>query len=197
MFGIVDVILFGSNVVYFGKNRRPNENDHCPCLFLQQDIGHCKGRQTLIFMKSKCFFLLATAYLFALGACNPSRCDECADADYKHILFFSKTDSTDLISSGQYLLDSLRITPILIDTSLAGAIIRIDIAYQNAFISASKNTSGYIIQLDSLPPDTLLVTTMPSQGDGCCPRITEFDKLLLNGDSIFNDYSVVAIKIYK
>ncbi len=148
-------------------------------------------------MKNKYFLLLTAAYLFAMTACNPLKCDECPDADYKAIIFYSKTDSTDIINSGQYFLDSLRITSILIDASLPGPTIQINTDYQYAFISASKNTAGYIIQLDSLPPDTLLVTTQQSDGDGCCPSITEFDKLVLNGDAIFNDYTVQAIKLYK
>ncbi len=152
-------------------------------------------------MKKYALLFLATVWLIGLYSCLDCRDVECPDGDSKLLFILSKVDSSDLILGGQYLLDSLTITPILIDTTKSGARTRIepgfDNTYYNTLIWADNNTSGYIIQLDSLPPDTLLVTTMPSKGDGCCSSITEFDKLLLNGDSIFNDYSVYAIKIYK
>ncbi|MBK9013993.1 MAG: hypothetical protein IPM82_07840 [Saprospiraceae bacterium] len=103
-----------------------------------------------------------------------------------------------LILGGQYLLDSLTITPILIDPTKSGARPHEPILY-NAEIWADNNTTGYIIQLDTLPPDTLLATTfeLVAGKDDCCPGFTSFETLTLNGQAIPSDYTVCCIKIFK
>lgn len=138
-------------------------------------------------------------FLLLLTACRRVVCD-CADGDYKSLFFLSKTDNSDLIASGDYSLDSLRIVPFLIDPNKPGPLIRIEpdtgFGY-NILLRADKNTAGYAIQLDTLPPDTLLVTTLQSEGGDCCAGMTEFETLTLNGVEIPNDYTVCCINILK
>ena len=148
-------------------------------------------------MKNKWIPLLIATSLLSLTACDDCRDVECADGDYKALIFQSKADGSDLILGGVYRLDSLRILPVLIDPSKPGARVRINLDYQNALIWADANTAGYIIQLDSLPPDTLLATVGPSVGDGCCPSVTEFKTLLLNWQVVPSDYTACCVFIQK
>ena len=154
-------------------------------------------------MKKTAFLGFCAVCLFALPACKKLRCDECADGDIKILLFMSKTDSTDLILEGPYSVDSLRITPIRIDTTRPGARTQVEFSptgtYYDAFIWADKNTSGYVIQLDTLPPDTLFVSTfdfVPTIED-CCPGFTAFEMLTLNGDTLANGLNDYTIRIFK
>lgn len=154
-------------------------------------------------MRKTIFLACCAVCLFSLAACKKLRCDECQVVDARALLFLSKTDSTDLILDGHYALDSLRITPIRIDTTMPGAGTRIEFGangtYYNALFWADKNTSGYVIQLDSLPPDTLFVSTfelMPTAED-CCPGFTAFEMLTMNGDTLPNDWDDVTIRIFK
>ena len=152
-------------------------------------------------MKKAVFILIAAAILLELNSCDPLRCDEVICEDFKALYFFSKTDSTDLILGGAYELDSLHITPIRVDTTKPGARTRIEYgitgASYNALIWAEKNTVGYIIKLDSLPPDTLFVTTFQTNDEECCPGFTAFDTLAINGVEIPNDFTVCCINIFK
>jgi len=166
---------------------------------LQQEIPLLYGiiYQHILFMVIKPWLLLSAACLLALAACDDCRNVECADGDYKALVFQSKADGADLILGGVYSLDSLRIVPILIDPTKPGARVRINLEYQNALIWADNNTAGYIIQLDSLPPDTLLATVGPSVTDQCCGSVTEFKTLTLNGLTVPSDYTVCCVIIQK
>jgi hypothetical protein len=152
-------------------------------------------------MKNFALIVLAVAGSLALDSCNKCRRSDCAIREARSLFFLSKTDSTDLFLSGQYLLDSLSISPILIDTTMPGGNIGIQ-GYVNSLsyrvgIETDENTAGYIIRLDSLPPDTLLITLGRREGGECCPNGITFGALTLNGDSIFNDYTLQTIKVYK
>ena len=149
--------------------------------------------------KKSIAILLSTAFLIHLTACRRVVCD-CADGDYKSLYFLSKIDSSDIITNGSFSLDSLQISPILIDSNKSGSLIRIepDIGFgYNILIRADKNTVGYAIKLDTLPPDTLLVTVGETASDECCGSLTAFETLILNGAEIPNDYTVCCVKIFK
>lgn len=145
-------------------------------------------------------FLLASAYTILLTSCECSKVD-CRVAEYKQFLLLSKVDSSDLILSGQFVLDSLSISTILADTTKSGSAVSIE-SYQNpfgysAYVESNLNTIGYIIRLDSLPPDTLFVKTGISEGSKCCSGFIRFELLLLNGDTLANSFSDQYIEIYK
>lgn len=152
-------------------------------------------------MKKTVFILIATATLLQLNSCDPLRCDEVFCDDRRALYFLSKTDSTDLILGGAYALDSLHISLIRIDTTKPGARTLFGYSssgsYNNVLIWPDKNTSGYIIQLDTLPPDTLMATTLQTESGECCPGFPIFESLTLNGDSISIGQIFETIKIFK
>jgi len=78
-------------------------------------------------MKNFVLVLLAATWLGSATSFNHCRNVECRDGDYKALIFFSKTDSTDLIESGQYRLERLEIEPILMDPTRPGARARINL----------------------------------------------------------------------
>ncbi len=189
-------LLYG--FIHYSATKKKN------CVFLfgsaEQENTTCLVYAIFInttFMNKKCWLLLSTVCLLALAACDDCRDSDCADGDYKFLIFQSEADGSDLILGGVYRLDSLRILPMLIDPSKPGARVQIDLDYKNAYIMADANTAGYIIQLDSLPPDTLLATVAPSVGDDCCPSVTEFKTLVLNGQPVPSDYTACCVFIQK
>jgi hypothetical protein len=124
--------------------------------------------------------------LLSLEACLNCRRVDCQGNGFRNIRYLSQADSTDLILTKTYSLDSLTITPLLFnETQLKpGA---------NAFetdndyiiqVIVNENTRGFVFQLQDLPPDTLLTVTWRRGPDECCSAITDIDVAILNGDTL-------------
>jgi hypothetical protein len=151
-------------------------------------------------MKNLGLFFIASACLFGLASCECDKVD-CQNGDNQRIVFLSKTDSTDLILTGQYDLDSVSILPLLLDESKPSGEIGFK-RFENSLdyvvsIEANANTVGYVIQLDSLPADTLSVTFGQREESKCCPGFLDFATLELNGELIPLDLQLQTIKIFK
>ena len=149
-------------------------------------------------MKKTILFAFAFAALFAAQSCSKCFTTDCATADVKRILFYSKADSSDLILTGKYLLDSLKITPL--SESPSGPVPVYEINFTNPYlvvIAANSNAKGFVFQLDSLPPDTLLTAIGFEKGDKCCDGISIFDSLTLNGEALPNGPNDVNVVIFK
>ncbi|MCF8243779.1 MAG: hypothetical protein K9J37_02315 [Saprospiraceae bacterium] len=143
--------------------------------------------------------ILAVVSMLGLYACECNKVD-CRGTDNVFLYFLSKTDSTDLINSSQYELNSLKITTIFEGSTGSQPRILIASDYPGSYtaaVPASRNVAGYIIQLDSLPPDTLLTTVGVSTGSKCCSGVTFFEQLILNGDTLANSPINYFLNIYK
>jgi hypothetical protein len=149
-------------------------------------------------MKNLLAFCCAIACLSALISCECRKVD-CAIDEQIFFKFISKTDSTDLIMNGSYSLSSVVVTAMLVNQSKAGGTITIAPSGDDYTVSVTANTNvdSYIIQLGSLQPDTLKITTKLGEGDKCCSGILEFETLQLNGDILANDYANATLQLYK
>ncbi|MCU0346956.1 MAG: hypothetical protein MUC59_08425 [Saprospiraceae bacterium] len=148
-------------------------------------------------MKNFALCLLAAMYLL-VASCNNCRNTDCAVGEDLNFRFFSAADSSDLILSGTYAVDSVSIIPILIDSTNAVGKIKVEDqggGYYHAFAEAHRNVAGYIVQLDSLPPDTLLVETATSDGEDCCAGSILITSATLNGTPIAEPWK--GIYFYK
>ncbi|MBK9013992.1 MAG: hypothetical protein IPM82_07835 [Saprospiraceae bacterium] len=148
----------------------------------------------------KKFILLAFTISSLIAASSCSKCftEECPGNDIKLIKFASSADSTDLILTGKYLLDSLKITPLL--ASQGGIIPNYEITFSNPYIvaiEAGANTAGYIFQLDSLPPDTLFTIIGFDNSSKCCEGVHTFEQVILNGDTLSNTRDDLSIFLFK
>ncbi len=149
-------------------------------------------------MKNILAFCFAIAWLAAFTACECKKVD-CANEEHVFFQFLSIADSTDLIVNGNFALTSLSISQSLINQSKSGGTIGITPSGDGyiASVSAHENVDSYIIQLGSLKPDTLKITTKLGEGDKCCRGILEFETLLLNGVFLPNDFANPTIQLYK
>jgi hypothetical protein len=149
-------------------------------------------------MKNMFAFCFAITCLVSFNACECSRVD-CPIDEPILFQFLSKMDSTDLIVNGSYSISSLKITQSLIDSSSAGGNTGITSSGNEyiVFVTSHINVDSYFIQLDSLKPDTLKITTILAGGDKCCSSIPVFETLTLNGDSLKYDFANPVIQLYK
>lgn len=141
---------------------------------------------------------VCAAFLLSVFSCGKCFITDCAKDDVKLIYFLSQADSTDLITSGKYKLDSLKITPLKLDQGgeTPGYEINFSTPYLVA-IAANANAKGYVFQLDTLPPDTLLTLVGFDKGDKCCDGVHTFDKIVLNGDTLINTREDLSVPIFK
>ncbi len=141
---------------------------------------------------------VCAAVLLSVFSCGKCFITDCAKNDVKLIYFLSKSDTTDLISSGKYKLDSLKITPLKLDQGGETPVYEINFStpYLVA-IAASANAKGFVFQLDTLPPDTLLTVIGFDKGDKCCDGVHTFEKLVLNGDTLTNTRNDLNVGIFK
>lgn len=148
-------------------------------------------------------FYLNFMLLWFVSACEPCRYVDCAPAyNTKSVRFASKADSTDLILSGQYPLEAIRVVPLLKNagdpspsfsknsSTLPG---RPD---YSILIDFNSNTRGYAFQVGQLPPDTLLCLTTIEKSK-CCGSLVTLDGLVLNGDTLKIDLGARGFDIYK
>lgn len=145
--------------------------------------------------------LSAILALGLLTAWSCSKCfiENCPQDDLKLIQFYAKSDSVDLILSGRYELDSLKITPLLDNPN--GVTPYYEITPTSPYIvaiEAGPNSLGYVFQLDTLPPDTLLTVVGFRKGTKCCDKgVNTFEKVILNGDTLpqgSNDFNIPLFK---
>ena len=149
-------------------------------------------------MKNTLLLCFAIACIGSFASCECNNVD-CAIDERVFFHFLSQTDSTDLIINGSYPLTSLTITEKLVNNENPGSSITIAPSGDEyiASVSAHPNVDSFIIQLGSLKPDTLTITSILSEGDKCCPGILEFETLQLNGKSLSNDFANATIQLYK
>ena len=162
------------------------------------DLNCQNALQQLSLMKKLILIAFTISGLIAASSCSKCFTEDCAGNDIKLIKFASSADSTDLILTGKYLLDSLKITPLL--AAQGGPIPNYEITFSNPYlvaIEAGANTAGYVFQLDSLPPDTLLTIIGFDNSSKCCDGVHTFEQVILNGDTLPNTRDDVSISIFK
>lgn len=140
---------------------------------------------------------LLVSCLSAAWSCSKCFVGNCPYDDTKIIQFISKTDSTDVFASGMFNRDSLTITPLKLYAGGPAPTYEISTDPFFVVIDASENAAGFVFQLDSLPPDTLLTVVGYAKGDKCCDGVDTFEKVILNGDTLpqgRNDYNIVLFK---
>lgn len=146
-------------------------------------------------MKISHFALLLS---LALGhwACT-CRYVDCEGPGFKVVHFISQTDSLDLFVTNQYEISDVKISPMLLDQSGSAAYFVLDSVSQTVYLETSGNTLGYILQLDSLAPDTLLFTNGQTGDTPCCGNQVTVDRVDLNGHTLPHtpfDYDIYLVK---
>ena len=161
---------------------------HCP--HQKKHSLHCTMRKLVI-------LAIAATCLMSVLSCSKCFTEDCAENDVKLIRFFSATDSTDLIITGKFLLDSLDITPLKVNENNGEP--RYEVFKNPYFIAvyASENTAGFVFKLDSLPPDTLKFVIGATENDKCCSGVTTIESVTLNGVALPNGREDLNIAIYK
>jgi len=147
-------------------------------------------------------YILISALSFFICSFLACKCldEECPVGENKSIRFISKTDSADLIISGQYSLDSLTITPL--PKKFPGKPANIYISHLAngkylIYVEINEDLAGYVFRLHDLPPDTLLAVTGKLGGDECCADIVTWEEAILNGDTLPNIRDDWEIEIAK
>ncbi len=148
------------------------------------------------------YILISTLALFAVSfqACNKCLSTDCAVGEDKSIRFISKLDSTDLIISQQYSLDSLTITPLLKNSFGQPAnfyVSPLNNDKYGVYVEINEDLAGYVFRLHDLPPDTLLAVTGKLRGSDCCSGTITWEVAILNGDTLPHRSGDWAIKIAK
>ncbi len=149
-------------------------------------------------MRKLTILTIAIAFLLAAHACSKCFTEDCVGNDVKLIGFYSAADSTDLILTGKFLLDSLKITPLKVDENGAEPIY--EVTFSNPYVvavQASGNAEGFVFQLDSLPPDTLKFVIGATKKDKCCNGVATFESANLNGVALPNGRQDLNIAIFK
>jgi hypothetical protein len=153
-----------------------------------------------ISMKNTALSVIAAVCLFAIYSCANCRVVECEENGSKRFEFYSSVDSTDLLATGEYSLDDLTITPLLLDDGDDAPTIH-KLVMPDSTIEVSvypnENTAGFVLQLSNMPPDTLLTVTSTSSGSECCNGIIQIDQAILNGDTLPSDSWDRLVKLYK
>ncbi len=147
----------------------------------------------------KTFSLFAIAMLVAAAySCGKCFVEDCPGNGIKLIRFYAAVDSTDLITSGRFKLDSLDITAL--KQSANGEEPGYEITFSNPYtiaIQASENAAGFVFKLDSLPPDTLLVNIGATGKSKCCNSVSTFESVTLNGNQLDQGPEDLTINIFK
>jgi hypothetical protein len=52
------------------------------------------------------------------------------------------------------------------------------------YVKIDENLTGFVLQLDTLPPDTVYIKTVVAAESKCCDRQAELDKIIFRGSTI-------------
>lgn len=148
-------------------------------------------------MRKTLLLSLLAILLISAVSCGKCFVSDCEKDDVRFVYYFSATDSTDLIASGKYLLDSLKVTTLKLNPNGTAPSYEVSFTEKYIAIQATPNAAGYVLQLDTLPPDTLLVDVALTKDSDCCDGVNVFEGFQLNGTAVPNGATTPFVTILK
>jgi hypothetical protein len=138
---------------------------------------------------NKLWLVPALCAVFLWAGCDECRTVECA-GDNILILNYINADSVSILGGNPYTRDSVSFQPILTNpgSSLSAYLLGSATSVNDLFLRIDNNITGFIIQLDTLPPDTVMLQTIVVPKGDCCEGEVQIDKATLRGHTYELDH---------
>lgn len=118
-------------------------------------------------------------------SCDDCRFVECAGNDTL-VINYINADSVSILGGHPYFQDSVSFTPFLADPGKPYTVYLFGSTPSATamYVKIDENLTGFVLQLDTLPPDTVYIKTVVAAESKCCDRQAELDKIIFRGSTI-------------
>jgi hypothetical protein len=133
---------------------------------------------------NKLLFLLALCGAAFWISCNDCRFEDCEGNDTLVINYVNQ-DSMSILGGNPYFQDSVLFTPFLVDPTRPYTVYLFGSSSvaTEMYVKIDENLAGFVVQLDTLPPDTVYIKTVAVAESKCCDKKVALEKVIFRGES--------------